>query len=170
MHVSKSILHSYLHTTQLTLIHHHHLVVIFFETTCNLIDSVDLKYARWSELKHGRIAMLAIVGMVVQSSGIHLPGEAYTNSNPLEAPATVGYAVNLQIFLAMCMVEIATFNATYGEGTPGDLGWNTPNLIANLSPADLKKRQESEIVHCRLAMIAITGAVVQYLLYGKLGL
>ena len=131
---------------------------------------MDLKYARWSELKHGRIAMLAIVGMVVQTAGIHLPGDAYTNSNPFEAPATVGYAVNLQIFLAMSMVEIATFNATYGEGTPGDLGWNTPNLIANLSPADLKKRQESEIVHCRLAMIAITGATVQYLLFGKLGL
>jgi Chlorophyll A-B binding protein len=130
----------------------------------------DLKYARWSELKHGRIAMLAIVGMVVQSAGIHLPGDAYTNPDPFGAPSTVGWAVNIQIFLFMSCVEIATFNKTYGEGTPGDLGWNTPDLISKLSPADLAKRNESEIVHCRLAMIAITGAAVQYLLYGKLGL
>jgi hypothetical protein len=132
--------------------------------------AVDLKYARWSELKHGRIAMLAIVGMVVQSAGIHLPGDAYTNPDPFGAPATVGWGVNLQIFMFMSCVEIATFNKTYGEGTPGDLGWNTPDLISKLSPADLNKRMESEVVHCRLAMIAIAGASVQYLLYGKLGL
>ena len=114
--------------------------------------------------------MLAIVGMVTQSAGIHLPGDAYTNADPFGAPATVGWGVNLQILLFMSCVEIATFNKTYGEGTPGDLGWNTPDLISKLSPADLKKRMESEVVHCRLAMIAISGATVQYLLYGKLGL
>merc|ERR1712137_829879 len=32
----------------------------------------DLKYARWAELKHGRAAMLAIVGMVWQEYGPHL--------------------------------------------------------------------------------------------------
>eukprot|EP00545_Synedropsis_sp_CCMP1620_P010359 CAMPEP_0119002776 /NCGR_PEP_ID=MMETSP1176-20130426/114_1 /TAXON_ID=265551 /ORGANISM="Synedropsis recta cf, Strain CCMP1620" /LENGTH=198 /DNA_ID=CAMNT_0006954299 /DNA_START=45 /DNA_END=641 /DNA_ORIENTATION=- len=130
----------------------------------------DLNYARWAELKHGRISMLAIVGLVAQSSGIHLPGDAYVNSDPFGAISTVGFAVNVQIFLGMACVELATFNQHYGEGEPGDLGWNSPDLLSKLSPDQLAKRKEQEIVHCRLAMIAITGATVQYMLYGKLGM
>jgi hypothetical protein len=114
--------------------------------------------------------MLAITGLVVQSAGIHFPGDAYTNVDPFGAPSTVGWAVNIQIFLFMACVELATFNKHYGEGAPGDLGWNSPDLISKLSPDAMAKRYESEIVHCRLAMIAITGASVQYLLFGKIGL
>jgi light-harvesting complex I chlorophyll a/b binding protein 1/light-harvesting complex I chlorophyll a/b binding protein 4 len=114
--------------------------------------------------------MLAIVGMVVQTAGIHWPGsDIYTNTDPFGAPASVGWPVNLQIFLFMSGIELATFNKHYGEGEPGDLDWNKPDLISKLSSDELAKRKESEIVHCRLAMIAIVGATVQYLLYGKLG-
>jgi len=40
----------------------------------------DLTYARWAELKHGRICMLAVLGMVTQEYGPfgshwHIPGE-----------------------------------------------------------------------------------------------
>merc|ERR1719469_819969 len=31
----------------------------------------DLRYAQWAEVKHGRICMLALVGMLVQQAGIH---------------------------------------------------------------------------------------------------
>lgn len=127
----------------------------------------DLKYARWSELKHGRICMLAIVGMLWQEYGPHFPGDAYVTRDVLAAPGEVGFAVNVQIFLFMSMVELATFNKHYGEGEPGDIGWDFPGLLSKMSAAEKEKRMTSEIVHCRLAMIAFTGAIVQTLLYGK---
>merc|ERR1719251_167222 len=34
-----------------------------------------LIYARWAELKHGRISMLAITGLITQTY-FHIPGEA----------------------------------------------------------------------------------------------
>ena len=109
---------------------------------------VDLSYARGAEIKHGRIAMLvrrpvlskerpnesllyqATVGFLVQEY-VHLPGEAYQNSQPytcpeswnhssylclitliviprLKAPWTVPWAANLQILLLAGCVELAT--------------------------------------------------------------
>lgn len=110
--------------------------------------------------------MLAIVGMVVQSSGIHFPGEAYTNTDVFGAPFTVGWAPNLQIFLGMSAVELSTFNQHYGEGEPGDIGL-TGGFLKGKSDAEIKRLKESEIVHCRLAMIAFLGAVHQIVLWGK---
>jgi hypothetical protein len=126
----------------------------------------DLKYARAAELKHGRICMLAIVGMLVQEYGPHWPGEAYQTRDILEAPSAVGWGPNLQIFLFMCAVEIANFNKTYGEGEPGDYGFDG-GFLNNKSAEEVERIKTSEIVHCRLAMIAFTGAITQTLLYGK---
>ena len=127
----------------------------------------DLKYARWSELKHGRIAMLAIVGMLWQEYLPHFPGDAYTSTDPFGAISQVGYAPNLQIFMTMGIIELATFNKHYGEGEPGDIGWDFPGLLKNKSPEEVSKAKEQEITHCRLAMIALTGAVVQTLIFHK---
>ena len=126
----------------------------------------DLKYARWAEIKHGRICMLAIVGILVQQAGLHFPGEAYTNPDIFGAVKTVGWGPNLQIFLFMSAVELATFNLHYGEGEPGDLGLYG-NMFKNKSPQEIERLKESEIVHCRLAMIAFTGAMVHTLLFGS---
>jgi hypothetical protein len=125
-----------------------------------------LKYARWAEIKHGRICMLAIVGILTQQAGIHFPGEAYTNPDIFGAINTVGFGVNVQIFIAMACVEGASFNAHYGEGEPGDLGFDG-GLLKKMTPAQIKTRQESEIVHGRLAMCGFTGAVVHTLLFGQ---
>jgi len=125
----------------------------------------DLKYARWAELKHGRMCMLAIVGILVQQAGIHFPGEAYTNSDIFGAVTTVGWGVNVQIFLGIAAAELATFNMHYSEGEPGDLGLDG-GMLKKMTPDQIKTRQESEIVHARLAMIAFTGAMVHTLLFG----
>jgi Chlorophyll A-B binding protein len=111
--------------------------------------------------------MLAITGVTVQQAGIHWPGsDIYLNTDIFGAPSSVGWGVNVQIFLFMCAVEIATFNKTFGEGEPGDFGLDGGQL-SKMNSAQVKYRQESEIVHCRLAMIAIVAAVVQTLLFGK---
>jgi len=110
--------------------------------------------------------MLAVVGMVVQQSGIHFPGEQFTNTDIFGAPASVGFAANLQIFLAMAAIELTTFNQHYGDGEPGDLGLDG-GFFKNKTPDQIKKLKESEIVHSRLAMIAFIGATHQTFLLGK---
>ena len=110
--------------------------------------------------------MLALVGILVQQAGIHFPGEAYTNSDIFGAVSQVGFGVNVQIFLFMSVLELTTFNMHYGEGEPGDLGLDGGQL-KNMSAEQIKTRKESEIVHCRLAMIAFTGAMVHTLLFGS---
>ena len=126
----------------------------------------DLKYARWAELKHGRICMLALLGILVQQAGIHVPGEAYSNSDIFGAVSSVGFAPNLQIFLAMSAIELATFNKHYSEDEPGDLGFDG-GMLSKMTADQIKTRKESEIVHCRLAMIAFTGAMTHTLLFGS---
>ena len=106
----------------------------------------DLKYARWAEIKHGRICMLAICGIVVQQAGFHLPGEAYSNKDIFGAISSVGWGANLQIFLGMAAIELTTFNMHYGEGEPGDLGI-TGGMLKGMTPEQLKYRQEQEIVY-----------------------
>ena len=123
----------------------------------------DLNYARWAELKHGRISMLAIVGLITEEY-FHLPGEAYQNSDPFGAVASVGMGVNIQIFMAIGIVELANFYKHYDGSEPGDIGWNG-GLLKGKSEAEIMKAKEQEITHCRLAMIAITGATVQTLIF-----
>ena len=89
--------------------------------------------------------MLAICGIVTQQLGIHVPGDAYTNTDIFGAPATVGWGVNIQIFLFMSFVELTTFNMHYGDGTPGDFGLDG-GLMKNMSEEEKKYRMESEIV------------------------
>jgi light-harvesting complex I chlorophyll a/b binding protein 1 len=123
----------------------------------------DLKYARWAELKHGRIAMLAIVGLITQTY-FHLPGEAYQNPDPFGAVSSVGMGVNMQILCAIGVVELSNFNCHYDGSEPGDIGW-TGSLLKGKSEEEIANAKLQEIKHCRLAMIAITGASVQTLLF-----
>lgn len=129
----------------------------------------DLNYARWAEIKHGRISMLAILGMLTQeygplNSGWHIPGDQFSEmADPFAAVSKVGFVGNFQIFLGIGLIELTNFNKHYEDGMPGDIGWDFIGLCKGMTPAELKRRQEQEIVHGRLAMIAITGASIQTL-------
>lgn len=59
-----------------------------------------VKFMREAELKHGRIAQLAVVGWLV-SEIVHVPGAAYQSENPVDAMAAVGAGPMLQI-VAFC--------------------------------------------------------------------
>jgi hypothetical protein len=110
--------------------------------------------------------MLAVVGIVAQQAGIHWPGDAYTNTDIFGAINSVGFAANIQIFLFIGIVEASNFYKHYGDGIPGDIGWGT-DVLTKLSPKEQRIRQEQEVIHGRLAMVAFTGAIVQTLLFDK---
>jgi hypothetical protein len=110
--------------------------------------------------------MLAIVGILVQQAGLHLPGAQFTNTDVFGAISSVGFAGNLQVLLAIGIIEGTNFKKHYEDGTPGDIGWGN-DVLSKLSPEKQKVRQEQEVVHGRLAMIAFTGAIAQTLLFDK---
>lgn len=127
----------------------------------------DLLYSRAAELKHGRIAMLATVGFVVEEY-FRLPGEAYSNPDPIGAIKTAGFGPNIQIFLGIAIVEFITLKNSYGEdGEPGDFGWDPAMLLNNKTPEEIKDFKYSEIINGRLAMMGFLGQLVQTLYFHK---
>ena len=111
--------------------------------------------------------MLAIVGMVVQQSGIHFPGADYTSTDVFGAVTQVGWGVNIQILLTIGIIEASNFYKHYDDETiPGNIEWGS-EVLTKLSPKDQAWRQEQEVVHGRLAMIAFVGALVQTLIFEK---
>jgi hypothetical protein len=111
--------------------------------------------------------MLALVGMLVQQSGIHFAGDAYTNPDIFGAVKSVGFGVNVQIFLTIGIIEAGNFYKHYDDETiPGNIEWGS-SVLTNLSPEKQLWRQEQEIVHGRLAMIAFVGALVQTAIFDK---
>jgi hypothetical protein len=128
----------------------------------------DLRYARWAELKHGRVCMLAVIGMVWQEYCPHLPGAAYATTDPIAAISSVGFASNFQTLLAIGVLELANWEETFnGESRPGVVDGFVPKWWAGQSEVEQERLYTSEIVHCRLAMIAFIGASHQTFLLDK---
>jgi len=117
-------------------------------------DTGDLAKFRAAELKHGRVAMVTVVGILFQE---HFQwNEAFPGKAPLEsfrlAPA-LGIA---QILLGIAAYEVSTSN--YEGRVPGDLGFDPLKLSAN---GINEKWALSEIKHARLAMLGALGLVIQ---------
>lgn len=125
----------------------------------------DLTYARAAEIKHGRIAQLAVVGMLVEEK-FHLPQFASIDMNPLKAVPQLGVAACSQIFLTLAIIELTTLAKTYSSDTPWDLGLGTKNL-AGKSAKQIETLQLQELKHGRLAMIAFTGQIFHTFLFGS---
>jgi len=128
----------------------------------------DLRYARWAELKHGRVCMLAVCGMVWQEYLPHLPGDAYATTDPFEAISSVGFGSNIQTLLGIGVIELINWEETFnGDSRPGVLpGWEGAGWD-KMTEEKKNRLFESEIVHCRLAMIAFIGATHQTFLLHK---
>jgi len=125
----------------------------------------DLRYVKQAEIKHGRVAMLAVVGFLV-SQYVHVPGEAYQAADPMKAIDSVGLGCNLQILAGIGFLELANWENTFsGKSEPGDYGFDGGQLKGKSAKevADLKLK---EIKNGRLAMIAIIGLISQNLATG----
>jgi hypothetical protein len=87
-----------------------------------LSKQFDVNYLRAAELKHGRVAMVAALGLVtpelVQTpagfKGFDFPAE-FSEMNAYKALLTVPKLGLAQIVLAIAFIEVATFSSTYNE-------------------------------------------------------
>jgi light-harvesting complex I chlorophyll a/b binding protein 1 len=136
-----------------------------------LSDYFPVDYLRESEIKHGRIAMLAAVGFITTDLGIvlHPLGQGLTSRTAHDVLCEKGVMGN--ILLWMCVAEIVSYIAVsemlQGSGRePGYFGFGV-DYYKNKTPEQIKKLKYQEIVNGRLAMFAFGGMATQSVLYDK---
>ncbi len=125
-----------------------------------------IQWMREAELKHSRVAMLAVVGWLTTESGVRFPGSAFTSiSNSLAAHdacvknGSMGLLLSA-IFLLELAGGAAIFDQAKGSGRqPGDFAFDPFKLSSN--PDRAKKYAQAEIKNGRLAMLAISGILTQ---------
>ena len=143
-----------------------------------LAEKFDIKWMREAELKHARVAMLATVGWLVQSAGIHLPSPdgLYDVANPIDAFFHVGPGPLVQIFLAIGALESINHNGKMGmmdmhvdsdrEVGKFDLPIYGASQLKGKTEAYIADMKLKEIRNGRLAMFAIGGLVHQTIVTG----
>jgi hypothetical protein len=126
---------------------------------------------REAELKHGRAAMLATLGMVVPEF-IRVPGDQFS----FEAIPRVIQAHDacpdsmIQIFGWISFLEAVSFPALANmngfDRAPGDFSFDPLKLYPK-SPEKQKEMQIKELKNGRLAMVAIGGMVAGAMVTGN---
>ena len=125
-------------------------------------NEATIGFLREAEIKHGRVAMLAFTGALVQSYGMHFDGKLngmfYEKGvNPFEATPSA-FATNpmgmAQILLFIGLTEGYTFPEGAWSGDmkrePGDLGYRV------MRSADVMEEQQiKELKNGRAAMLGI---------------
>ena len=127
-----------------------------------LSEYFDMKWLRESEIKHGRMSMLATVGFVVQQF-VTLPGVTPVADSNL-APGVAGISPMMQIFFGIGCAEWISNNGKVTtedmfedpSRVPGDLGFDPMGFKTKYDQEDM---QLKEIKNGRLAMLAIGGMI-----------
>jgi len=142
-------------------------------------------FYREAELKHGRLCMLAVLGLVVGEQfhplfdwwwggNVDVPSYVAFQETPLQKfwPAVVAAIAIPEIF------NLRTFNSPFGmdplsnwwtidsNHKSGDLDFDPLGLKPS-NPQELKEMQNKELNNGRLAMIAAAGMIAQELATGE---
>ena len=106
---------------------------------------VPMDWLRESELKHGRVCMLATLGFVATDMGFVLPGDMHQVSSigAHDVAVAQGSMTQIAIFIAICFDPL------------------------QIGGGDDPEMQLREIENGRLAMLAFAGIVTQAVLTGK---
>jgi light-harvesting complex I chlorophyll a/b binding protein 4 len=129
-----------------------------------LSDNFDMKWLRESEIKHGRVSMLAVVGYLVQQY-VTLPGLTSVEDQNL-APAAAGIGPMMQIVFGLGCLEFymnkgaVTMEDMFADSSrvPGEFGWDPQGLMKK-SKAEIDDMKLKEVKNGRLAMLAIGGMI-----------
>lgn len=123
---------------------------------------------RYVEIKHGRISMLAVLGHIVTTGGVRLPGDIDFHGTSFEsipsglaALSVVPQAGLLQIVAFIGFLELAVMKDLVGSDLVGDfrndafdLGWDT------FTPEEQERKQGIELNNGRAAMMGILALMV----------
>merc|ERR1719214_579376 len=145
-----------------------------FSTT---VTGGKLLFHREVELKHGRVAMLASLGMLVGEQfhplfggDIDVPAYIAFQETPLENfwPAVVAAIAIPEIF-SVFQFQDPSKGETWAmkeDHLPGDMGFD-PLGLKPTDPQKFKEMQSKEINNGRLAMIAAAGMIAQEIATGQ---
>merc|ERR1740121_3318314 len=135
------------------------------------IDSSTFRFYRKAELKHGRVCMLAVTGLIVQHEWRF--NLAYPYETPVydfsSVPSGIGAMMPgmptsplLGLFvLAAGLIELRTSDDGRDPGDFGDPAGFAAAYGLDFAGADDKKQwQDFELNHCRLAMVGFLGAIL----------
>ena len=135
-------------------------------------DVLNMNFLREAEIKHGRLAMLAFVGIMVEGAGIKFPGVAATlgNSNDIFEihNAAVAKGSMGQILLWTGLFETlcglpAMWQRMDGSGTPGDFGFGehtSEQIVVCLREKFIKS---SRVQRCTRRPCCITLSISSFL-------
>merc|ERR1712024_286255 len=126
----------------------------------------DFNRRRTTEIKHGRVSMLATMGYITPEITGKLPGYLSPSAglkfedipNGLGAVSKVPAAGWLQIIAYFGFCEFSGGFEDYKTGTPGDYGFK---VLTSDDPEEKTKKLSAEIANGRLAMVAIIGMFFQ---------
>ena len=135
------------------------------------VEGIETYYwMRESEIKHGRIAMMAVLGWIATDQGLRLPLEQFSESNIpssyLAHNALVEQGTMTVMLLAIGLVEIITgavlVDVAKGETDrqPGDFTF-TGGVLTGKSAEFIKEIKTKEVTNGRLAMLAFGGIATQ---------
>jgi len=135
-------------------------------------NSLDIKWLREAELKHGRICMLASTGYIFQEL-YGLPAYPGYSANPVEAFSSVPSEALLQIVIFMGWLEVIGNKGKYTmmdmfedpKREPGNLGFDPLKFGENT--ATRERLEMAELKNGRLAMLAFSGMIHQTFVTGK---